>query len=144
MTPPPTYLLDTNVISELRKQDKANPGVQQFFNDAIAQESKFYLSTITLGELRRGVELIRHRGDLPQADLLEAWLQSILDHYADWILDFTATEAQIWGCLQVPHSQSAIDKQIAATALTYDLTLVTRNIQDFTDTGVRILNPFRK
>lgn len=143
MTPPPTYLLDTNIISELRKQDKANPGVQQFFDDAIDQDAKLYLSVITIGELRRGVELIRHRDDRPQADLLEAWLQRILDHYADCILDFTATEAQVWGCLRVPHPQNAIDKQIAATALIYDLTLVTRNVQDFVGTGVNLLNPFQ-
>ncbi|MEQ8957026.1 MAG: type II toxin-antitoxin system VapC family toxin [Coleofasciculus sp. C2-GNP5-27] len=143
MTPPPMYLLDTNIISELRKQDKANPGVQQFFDDAIAQEAKLYLSVITIGELRRGVELIRHRRDYPQADLLEAWLQRILTDYADCILDLTVTDAQVWGYLRVPHSQNAIDKQIAATALTHNLTLVTRNVQDFADTGVNLLNPFQ-
>ncbi len=137
------YLLDTNIISELRKQDKANPGVQQFFDDAIAQEAKLYLSVITIGELRRGVELIRHRRDYPQADLLEAWLQRILTDYADCILDLTVTDAQVWGYLRVPHSQNAIDKQIAATALTHNLTLVTRNVQDFADTGVNLLNPFQ-
>lgn len=143
MTPPPTYLLDTNIISELRKQERAHPGVQQFFDNAIDQDAKLYLSVITIGELRRGVELIRHRGDRPQADLLEAWLQRILTDYADYILDLTATEAQVWGGLRVPHPQNAIDKQIAATALTYDLTLVTRNLQDFADTGVRLVNPFQ-
>ncbi|WP_446393171.1 PIN domain-containing protein [Coleofasciculus sp. E1-EBD-02] len=137
------YLLDTNIISELRKQDKANPGVQQFFDDAIAQEAKLFLSVITIGELRRGVELIRHRRDHPQADLLEAWLQRILTDYADCILDFTITDAQVWGYLRVPHPQNAIDKQIAATALTHNLTLVTRNVQDFIGTGVDLLNPFQ-
>ncbi|MEB3338082.1 MAG: type II toxin-antitoxin system VapC family toxin [Leptolyngbyaceae bacterium] len=137
------YLIDTNVISELRKQDKANPGVQRFFNNAIVQDAKLYLSAITIGELRRGVELIRHRGDPTQADLLEAWLQCILTDFADFILDFTAIEAQIWGRLRVPHHQNAIDKQLAATALTYGLTLVTRNIQDFAGTHVRLLNPFQ-
>ena len=97
---------------------------------------------ITIGELRRGVDLIRHRGDQSQADLLEAWLQRILTDYSDFILSFTATEAQVWGRLRVPQAQNAIDKQIAATALTYDLTLVTRNVQDFDKTCVRLLNPF--
>lgn len=136
------YLLDTNVISEVRKQEKANPGVQQFFGQAIDQNTRLYLSVITIGELRRGVDLIRHRGDQSQADLLEAWLQRILTAYRDFILSFTATEAQVWGRLRVPQAQNAIDKQIAATALTYDLTLVTRNVQDFDKTGVRLLNPF--
>ncbi len=136
------YLLDTNVISELRKQDEANPGVLKFFQDAIEQDARLYISVITVGELRRGVDLIRYRGDRQQADLLEAWLQTILDGYADHILDFTATEAQVWGRLRVPHPQHVIDKQIAATALVCGLTLVTRNVSDFAGTGVSLLNPF--
>lgn len=137
------YLLDTNVISELRKQSKANAGVQQFFQNAIEQDARLYISAITLGELRRGVDLIRYRGDQPQADLLEAWLQTILDDYADHILDFTAIEAQVWGRLRVPHPQNALDKQLAATALSCGLTLVTRNVGDFAGTGVTLINPFK-
>lgn len=142
MTPPMMYLLDTNVVSELRKKDKANIGVQQFFQNASTQDAQLYISVITLGELRRGVELIRYRGDQPQADLLENWLQNILDDYSEHILEFTVAEAQIWGRLRVPHSHNAIDKQLAATALIYGLTLVTRNVRDFVGTGVSLLNPF--
>ena len=136
------YLLDTNVISELRKQGKANSSVQQFFRNAVEQDAHLYISVITLGELRRGVELIRYRGDQRQADLLEAWLQTILDDYAESILDFTTTEAQVWGRLRVPHPQNALDKQLAATALVCGLTLVTRNVSDFIGMGVPLINPF--
>jgi toxin FitB len=142
MTQPAKYLIDTNIISELRKKSKANPGVLKFFQQTAEQAALLYLSVITIGELRRGVELIRHRGDRTQAALLETWLQTVLEDYADHILDFTALEAQVWGTLRVPHPQNALDKQIAATALTCGLTLVTRNVSDFTETGVPLLNPF--
>jgi len=138
------YLLDTNIVSELRKQKRANPGVTRFFRQLAAQQAPVYLSVISVGELRRGVELIRHRGDVAQAQVLETWLQNILNDYAENILDFGKEEAQVWGRLRVPHSENAIDKQIAATALIYDLTLVTRNVQDFAATGVRLLNPFEE
>ena len=136
------YLIDTNVISELRKRRSANAGVRQFFHDAARGKRALYLSAITIGELRRGVELIRHRGDLSQANRLETWLKQVVSGYARNILEFTATEAEVWGCLRVPRDEHAIDKQIAATALTYDLTLVTRNIEDFAGSGARLLNPF--
>lgn len=136
------YLLDTNVISESRKGSKANVGVQTFFQDAAACNHQLYISVVTLGELRRGLERIRYRGDQPQADLLESWLQTTQQQYSERILDFTAIESEVWGYLRVPHSQNAIDKQLAATALTHGLVLVTRNTRDFEETGVTLLNPF--
>jgi len=136
------YLFDTNLVSELRKKDRANPGVTCFFSRLAEQEAQAYISVITIGELRRGVELIRHRGDQVQARALEDWLQNLLDDYADNILDFGRDEAQAWGRLRVPQPENALDKQIAATALTYDLILVTRNVRDFAATGARLHNPF--
>lgn len=136
------YLFDTNVISELRKKVNANPGVKRFFQQATEQDLRGYISVVTVGELRRGVELIRHRGDRVQADKLEAWLQVILGDYADNILEFTVEESQVWGRLRVPHYENALDKQIAATALIHGLTLVTRNVSDYVGTGVKLLNPF--
>jgi len=136
------YLIDTNVISEQRKKDRTNPGVKRFFKQVAEQGERAYVSVITVGELRRGVELIRHRGDTTQAQKLETWLLLMLNDYAENILDFSTEEAQVWGRLRVPHYENALDKQIAATALTHDITLVTRNTVDFEGTGVRILNPF--
>ena len=137
------YLLDTNVVSELRKKSKMNKGVKAFFSAVAKEGTSLYLSVITIGEIRRGVELIRHRGDGQQANILELWLENIITDYQSNILEFSETEAQVWGKLRVPNHENSIDKQIAATALTYDLCLVTRNISDFHDTGVRVLNPFK-
>ena len=140
----PLYLIDTNVISEARKKDKADPGVRRFFVQVEAADTPIYLSVVTIGELRRGVELIRHRGDALQAQQLEAWLQTVLTEYADCILPMDEEVAQLWGRLRVPHPEHALDKQIAATALIHSLTVVTRNQHDFEATGVRVLNPFGK
>ena len=137
------YLIDTNVISELRKKGKTNPGVKEFFKQSAERKVPLFISVITVGELRRGVELIRHRGDQAQADKLEAWLQTVVGDYAESILNFSETESQVWGRLRVPNHENAIDKQIAATALTYGLTLVTRNVNDFVGTGIQLFNPFK-
>ena len=135
------YLVDTNVISEARKDRKANPGVQDFWRTADAAD--IYMSAQTIGEIRRGLENIRQRGDVSQAEHLEAWLDLVVAQYADRILAFDADCAQVWGRLMSPHPQHPIDKQIAAIALIHDLTVVTRNVDDFQGTGVRLRNPFR-
>ncbi len=136
------YLIDTNVISEGRKGARANAGVRDFFKRIVSDQSPVFLSVVTVGELRRGVELIRHRGDTAQANRLEKWLQGLLRHYEDYILEVDADVAQLWGRLRVPHYENALDKLIAATALIHDLTVVTRNHDDFSTTGARVLNPF--
>lgn len=136
------YLIDTNVISEARKKNNADAGVIAFFSEVAADETPVYLSAVTIGELRRGVELIRHRGDARQARLLESWLKTLLDQYKEQVLPFDVDAAQIWGRLRVPHPENELDKQIAATALLYGLTVVTRNTADFAGTGVGLRNPF--
>jgi len=136
------YLIDTDVISEARKKENANSGVRQFFAEADRQNVPMYLSVITIGEMRQGIEIIRHRGDESQARVLERWLERVIDRFDDAILPFDQESAEIWGRLRVPNRENPLDKQIAATALINDLTVVTRNIAHYAPTGVRLLNPF--
>jgi len=136
------YLIDTNVISEIRKGNKANPGVRQFFDVAIQENTPLYISAITIGELGRGVDWIFHRGDAIQGKLLKDWLNTLLDQYRNNILGIDADIALLWGKLRVPEPAHALDKLIAATGIIYGLTVVTRNTKDFDNTGVRLLNPF--
>ena len=136
------YLIDTNVLSELRKGAKADPGVRQFFEGIHEDQTPMYLSVVTIGELRRGVEKIRYRGDKVQAQKLESWLSLVCSEHSDSILSFDEEMSQVWGRLRVPHHENSLDKQIAATALIHDLTVVTRNVADFEGTGVRLINPF--
>jgi predicted nucleic acid-binding protein len=89
------YLIDTNVISEARKHTKANRGVRAFFQRVSRERSPVFISVITVGELRRGIELIRHRGDHRQAERLETWLEALLFDYQDSILDFDQDIAQL-------------------------------------------------
>jgi predicted nucleic acid-binding protein len=139
-------LVDTNVISEARKGRRADPGVIAFWKDASNNNRPIFLAAVTVGELRRGVELIRHRGDRQQAEVLEQWLEQwleqVLHDYGDRVLALDSDAAQVWGRLRVPDPQHAIDKQIAAIAMLHDLTVVTRNVVNFANTGVRLLNPF--
>lgn len=135
------YLLDTNVVSELRKGTRANAGVVEFF--ATLRSEEMYLSVQTIGEIRRGLESIRYRGDTAQAARLDDWLDQLVTQHAHRILAVDWECAQLWGKLMSPNPQHPIDKQIAAIALIYDLTIVTRNTDDFKTTGARLLNPFR-
>ncbi len=136
------YLVDTDVISNARRRTRANPGVRRFFRDAARKSTPLYLYAVTIGELRQGVEAVRHRGDRPQAARLARWLRTVTTDYADAILTFDEEIAQVWGRLRVPHPENPLDKQIAATALVYGLTVVTRNVSHYGPTGVAVLNPF--
>jgi toxin FitB len=136
------YLIDTDVISEARKGDRANRGVREFFVAASHDATPLFLSVVAVGELRQGVERIRHRGDGAQAKRLERWLRQVTTTYAEAILPIDEETAHVWGRLRVPNPENPLDKQIAATALIHDLVVVTRNTSHFAPTGVRVRNPF--
>lgn len=133
------FLLDTNVVSELRKSDRADSHVRAWFDDH--REDEFWLSVLVVAELRRGVELI-HRRDVPAASTLMAWLESTIAGYEDRILPITLEIGQRWALLSVPDPVPVIDGLMAATALEHDLTLVTRNVDDVNRTGAAVVNPF--
>ncbi|MEO8316665.1 MAG: type II toxin-antitoxin system VapC family toxin [Pseudomonadota bacterium] len=136
------YLIDTDVLSEVRKRQRANPGVRAFLDQVKQSEAQLFVSVLSIGEIRRGVVRIRHRGDDEQASLLERWLNELLANYEDHILPFDIDCAQMWGKLRVPHPENPLDKQIAATAHIHGLTVVTGNPAHFRSTSVPWLDPF--
>ena len=133
------FLLDTNVVSELRKRERADPHVRSWFEDS--SESEFWLSVLVVAELRRGVELIERR-DPAGAAILRVWLESTIEDFSDFILPVSLAIGQRWALLSVPEPLPMIDGLVAATALEHDLTLATRNVSDVLRTGVDLVNPF--
>ena len=133
-----SYLVDTNVVSELRKK-RCNPGVASWIAGVAAEE--IFLSVLTLGELRKGIELIRRR-DPQAAESLETWLAELSATYSARILDVDLEMAEEWGRMNVPDRLPVIDSLLAATAKVYGLTLVTRNVKDVERSGVDLMNPF--
>ena len=133
------YLIDTNVLSELRKRDRADGGVVTFYR-ALPRDEVF-TSVIVLGEIRHGIERIRAR-DGAAAGALDRWLNWLRTSFRERILMITEEIADRWGHLGLAEPVPAPDALLAATALVHDLTLVTRNIKDVARTGARVLNPF--
>jgi toxin FitB len=134
-----SFLLDTNVVSELRKGQRANAAVMKWFSQIDGDDVQ--LSVLVLGELRQGVERLRTR-DVPSAERLDRWLRRLGEEYAGRILPVDERVAQVWGRLNVPDPLPTVDGLLAATALVNDLTLVTRKTRDVSRTGARLLNPF--
>jgi predicted nucleic acid-binding protein len=132
------YLLDTCVLSELRKPG-ADPRVVAWMEGLPPAEA--FLSVLTVGEIRRGIELHRAK-DARAAGALERWLRGLETHYADRILPITADIADRWGRLAPNQPLRVTDGLIAATALVHGHTVVTRNVADFERAGVNLLNPF--
>jgi predicted nucleic acid-binding protein len=132
------FLLDTNVIAEVRKSD-GDPGVHAWF-ESVADDSLF-LSALVLGEIQRGIRLVEPR-DAMLAGTLQEWLDQLRSQYHDRLLPIDADVALVWGRLSAIRSVPDVDGLLAATALHHGMTLVTRNVQDFDGLGVTVLNPF--
>ncbi len=136
------YLLDTNVISELR-QGKPNQSAEVRNWAAHHRASTLYLSAITILELEKGI-LLLERLTPPQGAALRVWLTGVRAAFAGRILPFTEQAASLCAALHVPDPRSERDAMIAATALEHGFTVATRNMQDFVNTGVRLVNPWDK
>jgi predicted nucleic acid-binding protein len=133
------FLIDTNVISEIRKRDRADRNVADWVRETPVHE--IGTSVMVLAKIRRGIELKR-RKDPDQAKLLDAWFERMRSELDDRILTVDETIAEAWALLNVPDPIPFIDGIIAATAKVHNLTIVTRNVADMARTGVPILNPF--
>lgn len=132
------YLLDTNVISAVRRPDRA-PKVTVWLQGRPEQD--LFLSVITIGEIERGIQQQRARDPAFAADL-RAWLDRTILLFSDRLLPFEAEDARIWGALSARIGHTGADLMIAATALRHSATVVTGNVSDFAPTGVQVENPF--
>lgn len=135
-----SYLIDTNIISEVRKGDRCDPGVSAWYA-SIADEDLF-LSALVLGEIRKGVELARSR-DPHKASALERWLEQVEAAFGSRVLGIDNAVADRWGRMSAIRPIPVIDGLLAATAVANNLTLVTRNDRDIAGLGAVVLNPFR-
>jgi hypothetical protein len=133
------YLIDTNIISEVRKGKRCNPNVASWY-EGIEDES-LYLSVLVIGEIRKGIERVRLK-DTAQANALENWLIAFDKAFGGRILPVDRAVADEWGRLGASRSLPVIDGLLAATAKIHRMTLVTRNTTDIADLDVRVLNPF--
>ncbi|MBX6741821.1 MAG: type II toxin-antitoxin system VapC family toxin [Acetobacteraceae bacterium] len=134
-----TWLIDTNVISEVRKGPRCHPTVAAWW--AGVEDRDLFLSALTLGEIRKGVEGVRPR-DPGRAAALEAWLAEVADAFGARVLGVDAAVAEAWGRMSATRSVPVVDALLAATARVHDLVLITRNTADVEGLGVRVLNPF--
>jgi predicted nucleic acid-binding protein len=134
-----SYLLDTNVLSELRKGPRCNTHVAVWF--APVPDDEMYLSVLVIGEIRRGIERLRSR-DPQAAASLAGWLTQVITGHRDRILAVDHVVAEEWGRMTAVRPLSTVDSLLAATAKVHGLTLVTRNVTDIAATGVAYLNPF--
>jgi len=134
------FLLDTNVVSEIRRS-RPDPAVTAWF-DGLGQ-AELFLSVLTLGEIGLGIHRLRRR-DAEQADVLDRWLAELRRVYADRVLPVTDEVAERWAMLNTPRPLPVVDGLLAATALVHDAVLVTRNTADLRGVDVRTIDPFTR
>ena len=134
------FLLDTNVISELRQgKPQPSPELRAWADSKPA--TQFFLSAITILELEKGVQALERRTP-PQGGALRIWLDAVGSLFTDRILPFTKVTARLCASLHARNPRPERDAMISATALEYGFIVVTRNVSDFDDTGLRVLNPW--
>lgn len=134
-----SFLIDTNIVSEIRKGSRCDPAVAAWW--AGVAEDDLRVSVLVLGEIRKGVELARQR-DPQKARALETWLNDLVSDFGDRIIPVDAAVAEEWGRMAAVRPVPAIDALLAATARANGLTLVTRNAADVAGLDVEVLNPF--
>jgi toxin FitB len=133
------FLLDTNVLSEIRKGRRAEPAVTAWFESTPAE--LMYISPIVIAELEIGINLIARRDEV-QAALLRKWVSGVDAEFKDRCVPIGAETARIFATLHVPDKRPERDAWIAATAIQTNMTVVTRNTSDFETTGVSLLDPW--
>lgn len=135
------YLYDTNILSELTKKNR-NQAVVNFVAQ-VANSTEFaHMSVITLGEIVKGISKLQRQTDYLQAQRLQTWYDKNLSQIINKTLMFDDSCAKVWGELMAINPHNVADKQIVATAMVHDLILVTRNVKDIEQTGVKFINPF--
>lgn len=134
-----SYLLDTNVVSELQR---TTPAVAVLDWSHSIEDSEVFLSTLVIGEIRKGIEALRGK-EAERAEIYEQWLTGLKQDYGSRILPVTSEVAEAWGRLNAIRTLPVIDGLMAATAQVHGLTLVSRNEADFAGTSLSILNPFK-
>lgn len=133
------YLIDTNIISEIRKGERRDANVAAWFESI--DDADLYLSVLVLGEIRKGIERVRSK-DPARADALEKWLSAVHRAFAGRILPVDDAVAEEWGKMNAVRPVSTVDGLLAATAKVHRLTLATRNTTDVAGLGARVFNPF--
>lgn len=134
-----SYLVDTNVISELRKGIRADAAVRSWF--VMLPDEDIYLSVLTIGEIRQGIERLRRR-DPTAAISLDSWLDLVVESHRDRLVPVDRLVAEEWGRMNVPDPLPVVDGLLAATAKVAGLTIATRNVGDFERAGVDFVDPF--